>query len=866
MVGNMANGLEVYFLSKDRISDLYKGITGDPISRNLARKRIEWICSKVKGKKILDIGCSQGVISILLGTRGYECVGIDIAQEAILYAQNDLERQNDQVKKLVEFKVMNAENIQYDDETFDTIILGEIIEHLYNPENVLKEVRRVLKPEGIVIITTPFGFLPDDDHKRTYYLSNFFEEVNKFFHRREFHILDNHFIAYVGNKNDNGSSQVDMLNDIKDLLMTSELSFFIKEKNLYSKIYNLRQQLQEAQLKYRILTENYDNLKTKFNTLCESHKNLSDQYEEITLERRNERLELKKLRIEIEELRKDQMKMDMETARLYKKLQDLEAEKNKMQSEEKELKNKIAQLEKELNDANIENNELNKKLKNLEEEKNRILCEKQYLDKELEKINTRTQELIKENAELKVYYKKYINAVKSFQHERNKLINNEKELSKLKHKLNVIHKSKAWKMVRRYWRFRREFINGSWKQRKLYILDISKKILSRIFNKDTGNNDKFKKKMFKYLEQVVNSKSKYFVFMFSGTTYVQEERGNRPIRQTKALLQMGVPVFFSYWRWNKDEDIPNYPDKRLFQSPIDKTLEYLNEIIKYDFKDKKKIFVVSFPHPSMVKVINLLNAYGWATIYDVRDDWEEFHKVGQAKWFDKNVEKYIVNNCDVVCTVSRPLQEKIQQYTSNKKVRLSPNALDSKFLTNGKVTISPRDGKPIIGYVGHLTSSWFDWESLINIANLKPEWIFEIIGHHIPKDLKLPTNIKYLGPKNYNQIKEIAKEWRVAIIPFKIGRLSDGVDPIKVYEYLAMGLPVVSFRMLQIHDYPYVFIANNEDEFITQIEKALTVHIDAKLIEDFLSVNRWEDRAREFLKWGKEILEKPDLVKYVTKY
>lgn len=399
--------------------------------------------------------------------------------------------------------------------------------------------------------------------------------------------------------------------------------------------------------------------------------------------------------------------------------------------------------------------------------------------------------------------------------------------------------------------------------------ELIKKNILRKQNKNniikTKNVDKFKEKIDKYLKQIANGNFKYIIFMFSGTTYVQELRGNRPIKLTKALLEMNVPVFFSYWRWHKYEKIPSYSDNRLFQSPIDKTLEYMDEIIKFNFKDKKKIFVVSFPYPYLVRIVNQLNMNGWVTIYDVRDDWEEFHKVKQAKWFDINAEKYIVNNCDIVCAVSRPLQRKIQNYTKNKIIQLSPNAFDSKFIKDSKIKIAPRDGKAVIGYFGHLTNSWFDWESLIKIAKLKTNWTFEIIGHHIPNNLNLPSNIKYMEPKIHNEIREITKKWRVAIIPFKIGKLSNAVDPIKVYEYLGLGLPVVSFRMPQIHDYPYVFIANNVNEFILQIQKALTVSMDIKVIEKFLANNRWENRAKQFLIWGNKTLDNPDLIKLISR-
>lgn len=420
-------------------------------------------------------------------------------------------------------------------------------------------------------------------------------------------------------------------------------------------------------------------------------------------------------------------------------------------------------------------------------------------------------------------------------------------------KLRSVTNSRLYKILKGYYRFKSEFLKGNKHQRRKFLSDVLT-LLYRLRNKTRTNkqDQQLEKQLDQFLEHVKSSSTDSIVFMFSGTTYIQDYKGNRPIRITKELLNKKVPVIFSYWRWNTNDSLPEYTDVNLFQSPIDYTMKVMKKLSDFDFKGKKKIFIISFPHESCARWGNVFKMNGWTTIYDVRDEWEEFHKVGQAKWFNQSIEKYIVNNVDVVCTVSRPLQEKMQSFTENKKVYLSPNGLGEEYLENGKITIPEKVKTKTIGYVGHLTDAWFDWESLINIAQSEPSWNFELIGHTMPSTLNLPSNIKHLGPKKYNEIKEISKTWNVAIIPFKISKLADGVDPIKVYEYLAMGLPVVSFRMPQIHDYPYVFIANSTDEFKENIKKAFDVQIDKEVVHNFLMVNRWVDRANQFLSWGQE--------------
>ena len=145
--------------------------------------------------------------------------------------------------------------------------------------------------------------------------------------------------------------------------------------------------------------------------------------------------------------------------------------------------------------------------------------------------------------------------------------------------------------------------------------------------------------------------------------------------------------------------------------------------------------------------------------------------------------------------------ERGRRSATTRKVHLSPNALDSAFAPTGYERKPGPQTK--IGYFGHLTEKWFDWESLIWIAQQRPDHRLEIIGHGAPDDIQLPSNIVLLGPKIHPEICEIAKEWHVGIIPFRVGRLADGVDPIKIHEYFALGLSVVSFRMPQTEDYPY---------------------------------------------------------------
>ena len=360
----------------------------------------------------------------------------------------------------------------------------------------------------------------------------------------------------------------------------------------------------------------------------------------------------------------------------------------------------------------------------------------------------------------------------------------------------------------------------------------------------------------RFLEKAARHPSGEFVAIFSGTQQIKEVFGNRPMRQTRVRLEKDVPVFFSYFRWHRTSDLPSRLHPLLFQSPIDLTMKHFDKIVQARLPGKKKVFVASFPHSFLVRHINGLHTLGWHTIYDVRDNWEAFEKVGMAKWYDADVERYLANNAEACCCVARPLRDKLQQFTTNKTVRLNPNAYDVHFLSDdNKGRTAPRSGEKIAGYFGHLTTAWFDWNALNRVAGLLPDWTFEVVGRNSEGHPPLRHNIRLSGPKSHAELNEITKRWRTAMICFTMGPLADGVDPIKIYEYLALGMPTVSFTMPQIHDYPYVFPASSPQEFADNIVKASEVPLERSTIDEFISNNTWSIRVQQMLDF---VLKEPD--------
>lgn len=365
--------------------------------------------------------------------------------------------------------------------------------------------------------------------------------------------------------------------------------------------------------------------------------------------------------------------------------------------------------------------------------------------------------------------------------------------------------------------------------------------------RDDGQFRHFEQRFERFLEHVRASSADTVVFLLSGTIEIQRIRGNRPIRLTQAYLRANTPVFFSYHRWRGAGSVPKDEDPNLFQSPIDYTLAIANRLATADLGDKKKVFLVSYPIPGFERFVNRFNTNGWYTLYDCRDDWEEFAKVGAAKWYRSDLEKFAVANTDVTTCVSRPLRDKIAKFTSDNKVLVSQNGLDPAFVSEDYVH-APSGTTTTIGYFGHLSANWFDWDTLKAAAIARPKYQFELIGHSEPDDLDLPDNITILGPKVPEEICQIASRWDVGIIPFIAGPLTAAVDPIKIYEYLALRLPALVIGMPQVHDYPWTTLVSEPEDFLPALDRLVkSPPQDTKKVEQFLKDNTWDVRARELI-------------------
>ncbi|MCQ4637212.1 glycosyltransferase [Anaerovorax odorimutans] len=252
----------------DRISEGYKGELGTEVMEQ-ARKRIDWICAKTKGKTVLDVGCSQGITSILLGRCGKKVIGIDSEISRIQYAEKEL-KEEPELKTNVSFLCDDFLDCKFE-KKFDCIIMGEFLEHVFDPSLFLDKAMSFLEENGRLIVTVPFGINPFPDHKRTYYFAELFYQINERICVNDVCFFGG-WIGFVADKKIQGSD----IEINRDLVRKLENSFFYVENKKQLRIDQLASQHDEIKAKLEEVNQQVEQLKKKVSELDEKKETVNE--------------------------------------------------------------------------------------------------------------------------------------------------------------------------------------------------------------------------------------------------------------------------------------------------------------------------------------------------------------------------------------------------------------------------------------------------------------------------------------------------------------------------------------------------------------------------------------------------------------
>ncbi len=184
----------------DRVADLYFGRIDSVDTQIACRDRIHWLCKRATGRRVLDIGCSQGVCAIILGREGRDVLGVDIEVEGIEDARAALALEPDLLRDRVRFEQLDIFRADFPHGSFDAIVVGEVFEHLVDPGILVKRISQWLTGGGQLAISVPLGYHPFHDHKQTFYLTQLLDLLCPSFNIAEVEILHARFLCCLAVK------------------------------------------------------------------------------------------------------------------------------------------------------------------------------------------------------------------------------------------------------------------------------------------------------------------------------------------------------------------------------------------------------------------------------------------------------------------------------------------------------------------------------------------------------------------------------------------------------------------------------------------------------------------------------------------
>lgn len=212
-------------------------------------------------------------------------------------------------------------------------------------------------------------------------------------------------------------------------------------------------------------------------------------------------------------------------------------------------------------------------------------------------------------------------------------------------------------------------------------------------------------------------------------------------------------------------------------------------------------------------------------VYYCVDDFAEFEGV-DAKSL-RAAEGELLNEADVIITTSDELQQRHSARRSD--AVLVYHGVDYDHFAKAWQSPPPIPGdlqkiaQPIFGFFG-LIGHWVDVELMAEVARQRPRFSFVLLGdHRVRVDaLRALPNVHLLGRRPYGELPAYCAGFQAALMPFRLTRLTKAVNPIKLHEYLAAGLPVIGTSIPEAKRYPHlVSIADTPEQFALACDRVM---------------------------------------------
>lgn len=333
-------------------------------------------------------------------------------------------------------------------------------------------------------------------------------------------------------------------------------------------------------------------------------------------------------------------------------------------------------------------------------------------------------------------------------------------------------------------------------------------------------------------------------------SYVSIEAGGGGSRGTQIVLELlrrqfevvyvhRLPVFQSA---GVEFRHPNLAVHRWPGVPVDGWLRTYGDLLR----SARAHVLVEVPWAKHLPALRRLRDAGASVAYDLIDDWRTSLGAG---WYTPEAEEAVVALADILVATAPSLQDYLRE-RYGRGAELLPNAADLRLFDARKVYPRPLDLPPAewtVLYAGALWGDWFDWELLRKVAHRHPSASIVMIGGDAGSPEPGLPNLHFLGLKPQTSLPAYLAHADVAFIPWRVCATTLATSPLKLYEYLAMRLPVVVPDLPLLRGIPGVLCAADEEDFADCVGGARGLQLDEREVARFVEESSWAVRVTRML-------------------